>query len=59
MLAHVAALTSRIRLFTGVTVLSMLDPVRVAEDNATVDHLSGGRLELIVGKGAGPGGTGV
>ncbi len=55
-LAHVAALTTRIRLFTGVTLLSMLDPVRVAEDYATVDHLSGGRLELIVGKGAGPGG---
>ncbi|XVQ06681.1 LLM class flavin-dependent oxidoreductase [Spirillospora sp. CA-255316] len=56
-LAHVAALTTRIRLFTGVTLLSMLDPVRVAEDYATVDHLSGGRLELIVGKGAGPGGA--
>jgi alkanesulfonate monooxygenase SsuD/methylene tetrahydromethanopterin reductase-like flavin-dependent oxidoreductase (luciferase family) len=56
-LAHVAALTSRIRLFTGVTLLSMLDPVRVAEDYATLDHLSGGRLELIVGKGAGPGGA--
>jgi alkanesulfonate monooxygenase SsuD/methylene tetrahydromethanopterin reductase-like flavin-dependent oxidoreductase (luciferase family) len=55
-LAHVAALTTRIRLFTGVTLLSMLDPVRVAEDYATVDHLSVGRLELIVGKGAGPGG---
>lgn len=56
-LAHVAALTSRIRLFTGVTLLSMLDPVRVAEDYATLDQLSGGRLELIVGKGAGPGGA--
>ncbi|WP_242902315.1 LLM class flavin-dependent oxidoreductase [Actinomadura terrae] len=55
-LAHVAALTSRIRLFTGVTVLSMLDPVRAAEDYATLDQLSGGRVELIVGKGAGPGG---
>jgi alkanesulfonate monooxygenase SsuD/methylene tetrahydromethanopterin reductase-like flavin-dependent oxidoreductase (luciferase family) len=55
-LAHVAALTTSIGLFTGVTVLSVLDPVRVAEDYATVDHLSRGRLELIVGKGAGPGG---
>jgi alkanesulfonate monooxygenase SsuD/methylene tetrahydromethanopterin reductase-like flavin-dependent oxidoreductase (luciferase family) len=53
-LSHLAALTRRIRLFTGVTLLSVLDPVRVAEDYATVDHLSGGRLELIIGKGNGP-----
>jgi alkanesulfonate monooxygenase SsuD/methylene tetrahydromethanopterin reductase-like flavin-dependent oxidoreductase (luciferase family) len=46
--------TSRIRLFTGVTLLSVLDPVRVAEDYATLDHLSGGRVELIIGKGNGP-----
>ena len=53
-LSHIAALTSRIRLFTAVTLLSVLDPVRVAEDYATLDHLSGGRLELIIGKGNGP-----
>ena len=53
-LSHIAAVTSRIRLFTGVTLLSVLDPVRVAEDYATVDHLSGGRVELIIGKGNGP-----
>jgi alkanesulfonate monooxygenase SsuD/methylene tetrahydromethanopterin reductase-like flavin-dependent oxidoreductase (luciferase family) len=53
-LSHLAAVTSKIRLFTGVTLLSVLDPVRVAEDYATVDHLSGGRLELIIGKGNGP-----
>jgi len=53
-LSHIAARTSRIRLLTGVTLLSALDPVRVAEDYATVDHLSGGRLELIIGKGNGP-----
>ena len=53
-LGHIAARTSRIRLFTGVTLLSILDPVRAAEDYATVDHLSGGRLELIIGKGNGP-----
>lgn len=53
-LSHLAALTSKIRLFTGVTLLSVLDPVRVAEDYATLDHLSGGRLELIIGKGNGP-----
>ncbi|MYS23031.1 Flavin-dependent oxidoreductase, luciferase family (includes alkanesulfonate monooxygenase SsuD and methylene tetrahydromethanopterin reductase) [Streptomyces sp. DvalAA-14] len=52
-LSHIAALTSRIRLFTAVTTLSLLDPVRAYEDYATLDHLSGGRLELIVGKGNG------
>jgi alkanesulfonate monooxygenase SsuD/methylene tetrahydromethanopterin reductase-like flavin-dependent oxidoreductase (luciferase family) len=51
LLAHLAATTSRIRLFTGVTVLSLLDPVRVAEDYATLDVLSGGRLDIIIGKG--------
>lgn len=52
-LSHIAALTSRIRLFTAVTTLSLLDPVRAYEDYATLDHLSHGRLELIVGKGNG------
>ncbi|MFG2642047.1 LLM class flavin-dependent oxidoreductase [Streptomyces sp. NPDC048370] len=52
-LSHIAALTSRIRLFTAVTTLSLLDPVRAYEDYATLDHLSGGRLDLIIGKGNG------
>ena len=52
-LSHIAALTSRIRLFTAVTTLSLLDPVRAFEDYATLDHLSGGRLELMIGKGNG------
>jgi alkanesulfonate monooxygenase SsuD/methylene tetrahydromethanopterin reductase-like flavin-dependent oxidoreductase (luciferase family) len=52
-LSHVAALTRRIRLFTAVTTLSLLDPVRAYEDYATLDHLSDGRLELIIGKGNG------
>ncbi len=50
-LAAIAAVTSRIRLQSGVTVLSVLDPVRVAEDYATIDQLSRGRLELVIGKG--------
>jgi alkanesulfonate monooxygenase SsuD/methylene tetrahydromethanopterin reductase-like flavin-dependent oxidoreductase (luciferase family) len=50
-LGAIAARTSRILLSTGVTVLSLLDPIRVAEDLATVDQLSRGRLEIVIGKG--------
>ncbi|KNX37965.1 LLM class flavin-dependent oxidoreductase [Luteipulveratus halotolerans] len=53
-LSYIAARTSRIRLLTTVTVLSLLDPVRVAEDYATLDQLSGGRLDIIIGKGNDP-----
>lgn len=53
-LTAIAAQTSRIRLLTTVTVLSVLDPVRVAEDYATLDHLAEGRLEMIIGKGNDP-----
>jgi alkanesulfonate monooxygenase SsuD/methylene tetrahydromethanopterin reductase-like flavin-dependent oxidoreductase (luciferase family) len=52
-LSHIAAVTTRIRLFTAVTTLSLLDPVRAFEDYSTLDNLSGGRLELIIGKGNG------
>ena len=52
-LSHIAARTSTIRLFTTVTTLSLLDPVRAFEDYATLDHLSGGRLEIMIGKGNG------
>ena len=51
LLGAIAATTNRIRIQTGVTVLSILDPVRVAEDYATVDQLSRGRLEIVIGKG--------
>ncbi len=50
-LGAIAARTSRIRLVSAVTVLSLLDPVRVAEDFATLDQLSRGRIDIIVGKG--------
>ena len=52
-LSHIAARTATLRLFTGVTTLSLLDPVRAFEDYSTLDHLSDGRLELIIGKGNG------
>jgi alkanesulfonate monooxygenase SsuD/methylene tetrahydromethanopterin reductase-like flavin-dependent oxidoreductase (luciferase family) len=52
LLGALTARTHRIRLLTGVTVLAILDPVRVAEDYATLHQLSRGRLELVIGKGA-------
>jgi probable LLM family oxidoreductase len=51
-LAAVAARTERIRLTSTVTVLSTDDPVRVFEEFATVDLLSGGRAEIMVGRGS-------
>ncbi|MGW3164074.1 LLM class flavin-dependent oxidoreductase [Streptomyces sp. NPDC001142] len=51
-LGALAAPTSAIRLPTGVTVVAILDPVRMAEDFATLDPISGGRIERVVGKGA-------
>ncbi|MGU3432550.1 LLM class flavin-dependent oxidoreductase [Actinomycetes bacterium M1A6_2h] len=50
-LGAIAATTSHVRIQTGVSVLSIHDPLRVAEDYATIDQLSRGRLELVVGKG--------
>ncbi|MEV6823505.1 LLM class flavin-dependent oxidoreductase [Amycolatopsis sp. NPDC051102] len=50
-LAAIAERTKNLRLSTGVTLAANLDPVRVAEDYATVDVLSGGRCEVVVGRG--------
>src|SRR6202012_2145725 len=50
-LGAIASATSRVRIQTGVCVLSILDPLRVAEDYATIDQLSRGRMELVIGKG--------
>jgi alkanesulfonate monooxygenase SsuD/methylene tetrahydromethanopterin reductase-like flavin-dependent oxidoreductase (luciferase family) len=51
-LAHAAARTTRIRLATAITILPLEDPLRLAEDVAVVDTLSGGRVEIGVGSGA-------
>src|SRR6478609_9526320 len=51
-LAAAAARTSQIRLRSAVTVLSAADPVRVFQEFATVDLISGGRVELVVGRGS-------
>src|ERR1700710_1556901 len=51
-LAAAAVKTRRIRLSSAVTVLSSDDPVRVFQDFATVDLLSGGRAEIMAGRGS-------
>ena len=51
-LAAAAARTERIRLTSAVTVLSSADPVRVFQNFATLDLISGGRAEMVVGRGS-------
>lgn len=51
-LAAAAGRTSRIRLTSAVTVLSTADPVRVYQNFATLDLVSKGRAELVVGRGS-------
>jgi probable LLM family oxidoreductase len=51
-LAAAAARTSRIRLTSAVTVLSSADPVRVFQNFATLDLISQGRAEIVVGRGS-------
>src|SRR5207253_6424472 len=52
LLAAAAARTKRIRLTSAVTVLSSDDPVRVFQDFATLDLISGGRAEIMAGRGS-------
>src|SRR6202167_2879239 len=51
-LAAAAARTERIRLSSAVTVLSSADPVRVFQEFATLDLISGGRAEIMAGRGS-------
>lgn len=51
-LAAAAARTSRIRLTSAVTVLSAADPVRMFQQFATLDLISKGRAEMVVGRGS-------
>ncbi len=51
-LAAAAARTNRIRLTSAVTVLSAADPVRVFQNFATLDLISQGRAEIVVGRGS-------
>ncbi len=51
-LAAAAGVTKQIRLTSAVTVLSAADPVRVFQQFATLDLLSGGRAEMVVGRGS-------
>src|SRR5215471_6355574 len=51
-LAAIAGRTERIKLGTAVTVLSTQDPVRLYNNFATLDAVSGGRAQLIVGRGS-------
>lgn len=52
LLAHIAAQTRRIKLGTGVTVLSTDDPIRLYQRFSTLNALSGGRGEVILGRGS-------
>jgi probable LLM family oxidoreductase len=51
-LAAAAERTSRIRLTSAVSVISSDDPIRVFQDFATLDLLSGGRAEIMAGRGS-------
>ncbi|MDA1257684.1 MAG: LLM class flavin-dependent oxidoreductase [Chloroflexi bacterium] len=50
----IAARTKRVRIGTAVQVLPLTDPMRMAEEAATLDQISGGRLEFGVGRSGSP-----
>ena len=51
LLGHIAAQTEGIILSTSVTLMTTNDPVKVAEDYATLQHVARGRLDLMIGRG--------
>ena len=50
-LAYIAAQTERLQLSTATTLITTTDPVRIAEDYAFLQHLSDGRVDLMMGRG--------
>jgi putative FMN-dependent luciferase-like monooxygenase len=50
-LAYIAARTERIILSTATTLITTNDPVKIAEDYAMLQHLAGGRVDLMLGRG--------
>lgn len=51
MLGYIAALTERLILSTSTTLITTNDPVKIAEDFAKLQHLAGGRVDLMLGRG--------
>lgn len=51
MLSYIAAATERLHLTTSTTLITTNDPVRIAEEYAMLQHLSGGRMDLMLGRG--------
>lgn len=51
LLSHIAGVTSRITLSTAVSLITINDPVKLVEDIATLQHLIGDRLGLMLGRG--------
>ncbi|MFE6995098.1 LLM class flavin-dependent oxidoreductase [Microbacterium sp. NPDC057659] len=51
LLAYIAAQTERLIVSTSTTLITTNDPVRIAEEYAMLQHLSGGRMDLMMGRG--------
>jgi putative FMN-dependent luciferase-like monooxygenase len=51
LLAYIAARTNRLTLSTSTTLITTNDPVRIAEEFATLQHLANGRVDLMLGRG--------